>query len=66
LKIVDRENVASYVDETGFTVRVPAEDEHEPPFGYSFQQWRAPHTLCFTFEQEAYCVDAASEELVTE
>lgn len=63
LKIVDREDIGEYIEDTGFVAEVEREAGMEPPFAYEPTEWRDADTLCFEFEGEEYCVDAATGEL---
>ena len=63
LKIVDRDDIGEYAEDTGFRVEVDREQELEPPFSYEPTEWRDPHTLCFELDGTEYCVDAATREL---
>ncbi len=63
LKVVDRDDIQEFVEDTGFVVEVDREGDLEPPFSYEPTEWRDPHTLCFEFEGDEYCVDVGTQEL---
>lgn len=64
IKLVDRREIGEYVDDTGFQIQIPEEENLSPPFAYEIEEWQAPHTLCFTLEGVQRCIDAETQEFV--
>lgn len=59
LVLVERSNIATYVEDTSTTVSVSAAEDMDPPASYEFEGWEAPQTLCFAVLNEERCLDAA-------
>ncbi len=62
LRVVSRDAQEEYVADRGFTISVPEEDE--PPFTYTFSQWRDENSVCGAFNDMEWCVDIRSQEVV--
>lgn len=60
IKVVNRDNIAEYVSETGEQLRLDGEAGLTPPFSYEFVEWQAPHTICYSLNDDEDCLDMSS------
>lgn len=60
IKVVNRDNIAKFVSETGEQLRLDGEAGLTPPFSYEFIEWQAPHKICYALNDEQDCLDMSS------
>lgn len=60
IKVVNRDNIDEFASETGEQLRLDGEAGLTPPFSYEFIEWRQPHTICYSLNDDQDCLDMSS------